>query len=139
MGRQCEGQVDGTDCCFSNAGGKAQPKLGRPRCGLCDPDLLRAALATQGGRAQLRQRLRNMPGASRAAALVLLPAERHVDFQEFDMAILDPHWQEQAGVDALDSAISFKDCRTLEDASEELMRQERHIFSKVLDIVTLYC
>ncbi|CAE8612578.1 unnamed protein product [Polarella glacialis] len=70
----------------------SQPKARRLRCILCHPDLLQAALATQGGKAQLRQRLRNIPRASCAMALVRILATHLEDFQEFNMAILDPHW-----------------------------------------------
>jgi hypothetical protein len=82
MVRACLG-CDGRACIFSAAGGKAQPKSGNARCGFCDSDLLLVGCASKGGRAQLKQRLSNMPAASRAVAMALLPAEALEHFADF--------------------------------------------------------
>eukprot|EP00973_Karenia_brevis_P036379 5016230-Karenia_brevis.AAC.1 len=73
-----------------------QPKPGRYRCTWCDASYLTQALNTKGGRAQLKQRLRSMPGPSRAAALQRVPRAYLEHFSEFPMAVVDAYWQELA-------------------------------------------
>ena len=72
--RDCKGTPE-QECVFSIIGGKATPKAGQTHCGICDPVALNALLSSQGGRAQLKKRLKSMPVSSRHKALLLIPNE----------------------------------------------------------------
>ena len=83
MPRECKGRVGGPECCFGKGRTKAQPKPGRIRCGLCDPEILLTQLETNGGISQLRQRLRMMTDVPRGEALKLIPEAYINEFAEF--------------------------------------------------------
>ena len=89
MVRKCLGLSGGPACRFAQGGKPAQPKPGQSRCSWCDPELLHNACSKAGGRARLKQLLRNMPRDSQQAAMRRLPQEVYVDNFEAEFGTRD--------------------------------------------------
>ena len=89
MVRTCLGVSGGQACLFARGGKPAQPRPGQIRCSWCDPQLLLNATGSAGGRARLKQLLRNMPRDSQRAALRRLPEESYNDHFEAEFGARD--------------------------------------------------
>lgn len=89
MVRKCLGLSGGPACQFAQGGKAAQPKPGQSPCSWCDPELLSNACGKAGGRARLKQLLRNMPRDSQRAALRRLPEEIYADNFEAEFGMRD--------------------------------------------------
>ena len=81
MPRACLG-VEGAPCAFAKGGGPTQPQRGHLRCSWCDPGSLQRCCGSAGGRARLKQLLRNMTRESKLVALQRLPAEPYAEHFE---------------------------------------------------------
>ena len=106
MVRACLGAEGGPECAFAKDGKAVQPKHGNLRCSWCDPGLLRGSCGSAGGRAQLKQRLRNMVREVQMVALQRLPEEAYVEHfeAEFGARVAAEEPEEAAEAEELSEA-----------------------------------
>ena len=104
MVRACAGAAGGgAACCFGPSGRTAQPKPGHERCTWCDPENVRRACGSAGGRARLKQLLRNMQLRVRRLALARLPAEIHAEHFAAEFGPADSAAEEEEVLSEADS------------------------------------
>eukprot|EP00913_Durusdinium_trenchii_P012784 g12002.t1 len=120
MVRSCCGAERGAaPCCFGPGGRAAQPKPGHTRCSWCDPDNMQRACGSAGGRARLKQLLRNMTSPIRQRALGKIPCENYAAHFEGEFGPV-------GGVVAVDDTASQADSleAELEAVLDELVAAE---------------
>ena len=138
MPRACLG-VEGAPCAFAKGGGPTQPQRGHLRCSWCDPGSLQRCCGSAGGRARLKQLLRNMTPESKLVALQRLPAEPYAEHFESEFgarAVADapaaPIVEEEVDPPPADEGAALE--KDLGDYMDELAAAEsEHGFEEVAE------
>ena len=123
MPRACLGKEEGPLCSFGKDGRPAQPKVGNQRCSWCDPEALQRSCGNAGGRARLKQLLRNMSADVRRLALQRLADD-----------VYEAHFEAEFGARAV-GTLGVPEAE--EDADEEVLSEASGPAAEEADLATV--
>ena len=124
MPRACLGTEAGPSCSFGKDGRPAQPKVGNQRCSWCDPEALQRSCGNAGGRARLKQLLRNMSADVRQLALQRLADD-----------VYEAHFEAEFGARAPADALGVPESE--EDADDEVLSEASSPAAEEADLATV--